>query len=39
MKGLILGDIKVIKMMDKKIEKGSSNIIPVYLDKNQSIKS
>jgi len=37
MKGLILADIKVIKMMDKKIEKGSSEILPVYLDKEGNI--
>ena len=37
MKGLILADIKVIKMMDKNIEKGSSNIIPVYLNKDGGI--
>jgi len=33
MKGLILSDIKVIKMMDKNLEKGASNIIPAYIDK------
>jgi len=37
MKGLILADIKVIKMMDKSIEKGASNIIPVYIDKDGNI--
>lgn len=37
MKGLILGDIKVIRMMDKSLEKGSSNLIPVYLDKDGNI--
>jgi len=39
MKGLILADIKVIKMMDKKVEKGSSEIIPVYIDKEGSISN
>ena len=39
MKGLILADIKVIKMMDKKVEKGSSEIIPVYIDKQGSISN
>lgn len=33
MKGLIVADIKVIKMMDKKLTKGYSDIIPVYIDK------
>ena len=37
MKGLILADVKVIKMMDKTLEKGSSNNIPVYLDKDGNI--
>ena len=37
MKGLILADIKVIKMMDKSMEKGASNIIPVYIDKEGNI--
>jgi len=37
MKGLMLADIKVIKMMDKQIEKGASNAIPVYIDKDGNI--
>lgn len=37
MKGLILADVRVIKMMDKELEKGSSNTIPVYLDKDGNI--
>ena len=37
MKGLILADIKIIKMMDKKIEKGSSDIVPAYIDKDGNI--
>ena len=37
MNGLILADIKIIKMMDKSLEKGSSNLIPVYLDKEGNI--
>lgn len=32
MNGLILADIKVVKMMDKKLETGYSDIIPVYVD-------
>ena len=39
MNGLILADIKVIKMMDKSLEKGSSNIVPVYLDKEGNISN
>jgi len=37
MKGLILADIKVINMMDKTIDKGASNIVPVYIDKEGNI--
>ena len=37
MNGIILADVKVVKMMDKKLEKGYSDIIPVYLDKNGEI--
>lgn len=37
MNGLILADIKIIKMMDKTLEKGASNLIPVYLDKEGNI--
>lgn len=31
MQGLILADINVVKMMDKKLESGQSNIIPAYI--------
>lgn len=34
MKGLVLADINIIKMMDNKLEKGYSNILPVYIDKD-----
>lgn len=37
MKGLILSDIKIIKMMDNKLEVGASKIIPVTLDKSGNI--
>ncbi|MCI9365076.1 MAG: hypothetical protein HFJ54_00065 [Clostridia bacterium] len=37
MKGLILADVKVIKMMDKNLEKGYSDMIPVYLGKDEQI--
>lgn len=37
MKGLVLADVKVVKMMDKSLEKGYSNMIPVYLDKDENI--
>lgn len=39
MQGLLLEDIKVIKMMDTKLEKGRSDIIPVYIDKDGNISS
>ena len=34
MKGLILADVTVTKMMDKTLEKGQSDIIPAYIDNN-----
>lgn len=37
MKGLILSDIKIIKMMDNKLEGGASKAIPVTLDKSGNI--
>ena len=37
MNGIILADVNVIKMMDKKLEKGSSNIVPAYLDKDGNV--
>ena len=39
MKGLILSDIKIIKMMDNTLDTGSSNIIPVALDKDGNISN
>lgn len=37
MKGLVLADVKVVKMMDKSLENGYSDMIPVYLDKEGKI--
>lgn len=37
MKGIILADIDVIKMMDTKTEQGASKTLPVYIDKNGNI--
>lgn len=37
MQGLILADVNVVRMMDKKLEKGASNIVPAYVDQNQNI--
>lgn len=39
MNGLILADVNVVKMMDKKLESGSSDNIPVYLDKEGNISN
>lgn len=39
MNGLILADINVVKMMDKKLENGQSDTIPVYLDKEGNISN
>ena len=37
MRGLILSDVRVIKMMDNSLDTGSSNIIPAALDKSGNI--
>ena len=37
MKGLILADINIIKMMDKSLDKGQSNLVPVYIDSKGNI--
>jgi len=37
MNGLILADVNVVKMMDKTLNTGSSNVVPVYLDKDGNI--
>jgi len=39
MKGLILADIDIVKMMDTKLEAGKSKIIPVTLDKDGNISN
>ena len=39
MNGLILADVNVVKMMDKTLEKGASNIIPVYLNNDGNISN
>lgn len=37
MDGLILADVNVVKMMDKNLENGNSNIIPAYIDKDGNV--
>ena len=39
MKGLILADVHVVKMMDTKLEKGYSELVPAYIDKNGNVSS
>lgn len=39
MNGMVLADINIIKKMDKTLEKGASNSVPVYLDKDGNISS
>ena len=34
MKGLILADIKVVKLHDKNLENGYSNLVPAYISKS-----
>ena len=35
MKGLVASDVKLIKMMDKSLEVGTSSIIPVGITKER----
>lgn len=39
MKGLILADVDIVRMMDTKLEKGSSNIVPAYIDKEGNLSN
>lgn len=39
MKGIILSDVKVVKMMDKNLSVGASDKIPAYLDKEGNISN
>ncbi|MBQ2835249.1 MAG: helicase-exonuclease AddAB subunit AddB [Clostridia bacterium] len=37
MKGLILADVKVIKLHDKNLDKGPSTLVPAYIDKDGNL--
>ena len=37
MNGLILGDVKVVQMMDNSLTSGKSKLVPAYIDKNGDI--
>lgn len=37
MKGLILADVNVVKLHDNKLEKGSSALVPAYIDKEGNL--
>ena len=37
MKGLILADIKVVKMHDKNLDSGASKLVPAYIDKSGNL--
>ncbi len=37
MKGMVLADVNVIRLMDKSLEKGYSKVIPVYMGKDGQI--
>ena len=37
MNGMVLADVNIIKKMDKSLDKGSSNSIPVYIDKDGEV--
>jgi len=37
MKGLLLADVKVVKMHDNKLTNGASQIVPAYIDKSGAL--
>ena len=37
MQGLVLADISIVKKMDRQLQKGYSDIIPVYVDKDGNL--
>ena len=37
MKGLILADVKIVKLHDKNLERGASNLVPAYIDKEGNL--
>ena len=39
MKGLILANVHIVKMMDKKLEKGNSEIVQAYIDKDGNLSN
>ncbi len=39
MQGLILADVNVVKMMDSRLEKGSSTVVPAYIGKDGDLSS
>ena len=39
MQGLILADVDIVKMMDTKLETGSSDIIPAYIGKEGTLSN
>ena len=39
MKGFILADVNLVKMMDTKLDKGNSQIVPAYIDKEGNLSS
>ena len=39
MKGLILADVKVVKLHDKNLDKGSSTLVPAYIDKEGNLSN
>lgn len=39
MQGLILADVNVVRMMDKKLDKGASTMVPAYIDKDEQLSN
>ncbi len=39
MQGLILADVNVVRMMDKELQKGASNLVPAYIDQSDTLSA
>ena len=39
MKGLLLADVQIVKMMDSNLKSGNSEIIPAYIDKEGNLSN
>lgn len=39
MQGLILADVNIVRMMDKDLQNGASDIVPAYIDKDENLST